>query len=200
MIIEGELKPNERINEITISQALGVSRGPLREACSAIAAMGLLEVIPNRGFFVRALTNDEALDLSQARAGVFACMAMMLAERVTNGQLKVLAGLLDQMDRIVETGVVHDYYPINLEFHRQIAEMAGNNRLAAIYQSFVRELHIQRYRALSSPDVLSVSNAEHWAIYNALKERDPLKAFVAARTHIGNGIVRTRVAGEPDKS
>ncbi|AYD03665.1 hypothetical protein NCHU2750_42820 (plasmid) [Neorhizobium sp. NCHU2750] len=198
MIIEGELKPNERINENGLSQKLGVSRGPIREACSAIAAMGLIEIIPNRGFFVRALTNDEAQDLSQARAGVFGCMAMLLAERITDGELKVLAGLLGKMDAFVETGIVHDYYPINLEFHRQIAHMAGNKRLEQIYQSFVRELHIQRYRALSSPDVLHVSNAEHRAIYEALKERDPLKAFVAARAHISNGIVRTRIAGEPD--
>jgi DNA-binding GntR family transcriptional regulator len=198
MIIEGELKPNERINENGLSQQLGVSRGPIREACSAIAAMGLLEVITNRGFFVRALTNDEAQDLSQARAGVFAFMAMLLAEKITEAQLVTLAGLLDKMDAVVETGVVHDYYPINLEFHRQIAKMAGNNRLEAIYQSFVRELHIQRYRALSSPDVLSVSNTEHRAIYDALVARDPLATFVAARAHITNGIVRTRIAGEPD--
>ena len=198
MIIEGELKPNERINENALSQRLGVSRGPIREACSAIAAMGLIDIIPNRGFFVRALTNDEAQDLSQARAGVFACMAMLLVEKITAPQLKVLAGLLKKMDAVVETGIVHDYYPINLEFHRQIAHMVGNNRLESIYQSFVRELHIQRYRALSSPDVLSVSNTEHWEIYKALEARDPLQAFVAALAHISNGIVRTRVAGEPD--
>lgn len=198
MIIEGELKPNERINENAISQRLGISRGPLREACSAIAAMGLIEIIPNRGFFVRALSNDEAQDLSHARAGVFACMATLLAEKITDKELDILAGLLKKMDAIVKTGVVHDYYPVNLEFHRQIAHMAGNNRLESIYQSFVRELHIQRYRALSSPDVLSVSNTEHRAIYDALKARDAMQAFVAARAHITNGIVRTRIAGEPD--
>lgn len=197
MIIEGELSPNERINENALSQRLGVSRGPIREACSAIAAMGLIEIIPNRGFFVRALSNDEAQDLSQARAGVFACMVMLLAERVTDKQLTELRGLLKKMDAIAKTGEVHDYYPVNLEFHRRIGEMAGNNRLELVYQSFVRELHIQRYRALSTGDTLAVSNAEHKAIVKALEERDPIAAFVAGRAHITNGIVRTRKAGEP---
>ncbi|MFC3073554.1 FCD domain-containing protein [Shinella pollutisoli] len=197
MIIDGELKPNERVNENGLSQRLGVSRGPIREACSALAAMGLIEIVPNRGFFIKALSNEEALDLSQARAGVFACMVMLLAERITDEQLAVLEDLLRRMDAVVETGDVHIYYPINLEFHGQLAHMAGNNRLEAIYQSFVRELHIQRYRALSSPTVLAVSNREHRAIYDALKERDPMKAFVAARSHILNGIVRTHKAGEP---
>ncbi|MET1026043.1 MAG: GntR family transcriptional regulator, partial [Dongiaceae bacterium] len=69
MIVDGELKPNERVNENALAQRLRVSRGPIREACSALAAIGLIEIVPNRGFFVRALSDEEALDLSEARAG-----------------------------------------------------------------------------------------------------------------------------------
>lgn len=200
MIIDGELKPNERVNENGLSQRLGVSRGPIREACSALSAMGLIEIIPNRGFFIRALSNDEAQDLSEARAGVFGCMTMMLAERVTDAQIAILKALLQRMDEIVEIGDVHVYYPVNLEFHKQIGQMAGNNRLNLIYQSFVRELHIQRYRALSSRDVLHISNAEHRGIVEALEARDPVRALTAARNHILNGIVRTRKAGQPGEA
>ena len=200
MIIDGELKPNERVNENGLSQRLGVSRGPIREACSALSAMGLIETIPNRGFFIRALSNDEAQDLSEARAGIFGCMAMMLAEHVTDPQVAILRELLDRMDELAESGDVHVYYPVNLEFHRQIGRMAGNKRLERIYQSFVRELHIQRYRALASPDVLPVSNAEHRAIVDAIEARDPVRAFTAARSHILNGIERTRKAGQPGDS
>ena len=198
MIIDGELKPTERINENGLSQRLGVSRGPIREACSALAAMGLVQIIPNRGFFIRAMSNDEAQDLSEARAAVFGCLAMILAARITDGQLRQLRRLLDRMDAHVASSDFESYYPLNLQFHKQITELAGNQRLAAIYQSFVRELHIQRYRALSSPDVLPVSNAEHRMIVDALATRDPVRALEAARTHILNGIVRTRRAGEPD--
>lgn len=194
MIIDGELKPNERVNENGLSQRLGVSRGPIREACSALAAMGLIEIIPNRGFFIRALSEEEALDLSQARAGVFGCMAMMLAERITDDEIAVLRVLLKRMDEIVEFGDVHVYYPVNLEFHKQIGRMAGNSRLESVYQSFVRELHIQRYRALSTPDILHISNQEHREIVDALEARDPIRSLIAARTHILNGIIRARNA------
>jgi DNA-binding GntR family transcriptional regulator len=197
MIIDGEIKPNERVNENALSQRLGVSRGPIREACSALAAMGLIEIIPNRGFFIRALSNDEAQDLSEARAGVFGCMAMMAAERITDQEIALLKGLVEKMEKLASGGDVHVYYPVNLEFHQQIASLSGNKRLAAIYASFVRELHIQRYRALSSPDVLHISNSEHRMIVEALEQRDPARAQIAARTHILNGIERTRKAGEP---
>ncbi|SHI48612.1 DNA-binding transcriptional regulator, GntR family [Aureimonas altamirensis DSM 21988] len=197
MIIDGELKPNERVNENGLSQRLGVSRGPIREACSALAAMGLIEIIPNRGFFIRALTNDEAQDLSEARASVFGCLAMMAAERITDDEVASLRALTDRMDEVASLNDVHIYYPINLEFHRRITELGGNKRLALIYQSFVRELHIQRYRALSSTDVLQVSNEEHKAIVDALAARDPARALTAARGHIMNGITRTRQAKKP---
>ena len=199
MIIDGDLKPNERVNENGLSQRLGVSRGPIREACSALAAIGLMEIIPNRGFFIRALSNDEAQDLSEARASVFGCMAMMLAERITDAEVAKLRDLVDQMDEIAKGGDVHVYYPVNLEFHRQISQMAGNKRLELLYQSFVRELHIQRYRALSSHDVLHISNEEHRAILDALEARDAVGSLVAARTHILNGIVRTRKASQPNQ-
>ncbi len=196
MIIDGEFQPNERVNENGLSQRLGVSRGPIREACSALAAIGLIEVIPNRGFFVRALSADEAQDLSQARASVFGCITMMLAEHVTDTQIATLRGLLQKMDDMVALGDVHYYYPVNLEFHRQLGLMCGNKRINTVYQSFVRELHIQRYRALSSPDVLHISNAEHKEIVDALEARDPARALIAGRAHILNGLARTRKAAE----
>jgi DNA-binding GntR family transcriptional regulator len=194
MIVEGEFTPNERINENALAQKLGVSRGPIREACSALAALGLIQIIPNRGFFVRELSESEARDVSEARAGVFACMAMLLAERITEAEVAGLTRLVDRMDALAKTAEVSDYYPVNLEFHSEIARLCGNMRLGQIYLGLARELHIQRYRALSSGDVLDVSNAEHRAILDALAARDPVKAFMAGRAHIVNGMSRTKRA------
>lgn len=194
MIVDGELKPNERVNENGLAQRLGVSRGPIREACSAIAAMGLIEIIPNRGFFVRALSDEEAIDLSEARAGIFGCMAMLAAERATEADVAALRELVDRLDDVALTGEVSVYYPVNLEFHDRLARTCRNARLAQMYRSLVRELHIQRYRALASGDVLEVSNAEHRAILDAVAAHDSFAAFQAGRAHIMNGIVRTRKA------
>lgn len=197
MIVDGEFTPNERINENGLAQRFGVSRGPIREACSALAALGLIQIIPNRGFFVRELSEAEAHEVSEARAGVFACMAMLLAERITDSEVARLRALVDRMDEIsAGGGEVSDYYAVNLEFHSELARMCGNGRLAQIYLGLARELHIQRYRALSSDDVLPVSNAEHRAILDALAARDPAAAFAAGRRHILNGMSRTDRAAQ----
>ena len=196
MIVAGDLTPNERINENALARRLSVSRGPIREACSALAAIGLIQIIPNRGFFVRELNAEEAIEVSQARAGVFACMTMMLAETATPVQIAALRALVERMEAIIPSGEVSRYYPVNLQFHAEVAKAAGNRRLEQIYQSLVRELHIQRYRALASGDVLGVSNAEHREIFEAIAARDPARAFKAGRAHILNGVTRTQRAKE----
>ncbi len=97
---------------------------------------------------------------------------------------------------LAKAGEVSDYYPVNLEFHSELAKMCGNERLAQIYLGLARELHIQRYRALASDAVLDISNHEHRAILDAVAAHDPQQAFAAGRAHIVNGAKRTRRATE----
>jgi DNA-binding GntR family transcriptional regulator len=194
MIVEGEFTPNERINENALAQRMKVSRGPIREACSALAALGLIQVIPNRGFFVRELSEEEARDVSEARAYIFASIVMCVARRIDDKGVALLRKLVDRMDALAADGEVSHYYPVNLEFHSELARISGNPRLAQMYLGLARELHIQRYRALASGDVLDVSNAEHRAIVDAASARDEQRAFAAGYAHIINGTARTRRA------
>jgi DNA-binding GntR family transcriptional regulator len=194
MIVEGEFTPNERINENALAQRLKVSRGPIREACSALAALGLIQVIPNRGFFVRELSEEEAKDVSEARAYLFACIVMGVAKNAGETGVTALRGLVERMDQLAESGEVSSYYPVNLAFHTELAKLCGNMRLAQMYLGLARELHIQRYRALASGDVLGVSNAEHREILDAVAAHDEQRAFAAGYAHIANGTARTRRA------
>ena len=187
MIVQGELKPQQRINENALAQKLGVSRGPIREACSALAAMGLVDVIPNRGFFVHALDEEEANEVIDAHAGVFAYIGMIIAERITEEDVAKLRVLVERMDEAAETGDVGYYYPINLEFHDTIVQLCGNQRLVQIYRSLIRELHVHRYRGVADGAELKVSNDEHRAIVDALDARDPQRTFAAMRQHIHAG-------------
>lgn len=203
MIVSGQFVPNERINELNLAQKLGVSRAPVREACRALAAIGLLEYIPNRGLFVRQLDEEELREVAEARAYVFASIAYVLAERVTDNAIGELSRLVKEMKEIARLGDVSAYYPINLRFHDSLCEMCGNRRLASTYQGFARELHVQRFRALSAGDNLGISNREHADILAALKVRDPLRAYIAGRAHVMNGFRRFKIdrlaeeTGEP---
>ncbi|WP_175577777.1 FCD domain-containing protein [Mongoliimonas terrestris] len=194
MVLDGRFKPTERINELALATQLGVSRGPVREACSALAALGLLESIPNRGFFVRRLDDAELAEVAEARAYVFASIVSAVALRSDAAAVADLRALLLAMDEAAERGNVRDYYPINLRFHTRLGELCRNRRLAGLYQGLARELHVQRYRALSNRNSLALSNAEHTAIVDAIAAGDDKRAFDAGLAHVLNGFARMRRA------
>lgn len=190
MILDGRFKPSERINELALAGQLRVSRGPIREALSALAATGLLENIPNRGFFVRCLDDAELSAVAEARAYVFASIAALAAGRASEADVGRLRAIIAALEAAAEAGDVRAYYPINLELHATLGDLANNRRLAAVYQGLARELHVQRYRALSAKNMLKVSNAEHREIVEAVAAGDADRAFKAGQAHVLNGFAR----------
>ncbi|HEY4192096.1 MAG TPA: GntR family transcriptional regulator, partial [Mesorhizobium sp.] len=67
LILSGEFSPGERLNENALAARFSVSRGPVREVCRALAEKGLLELIPNRGVFMRRIDEAEAAELYDLR-------------------------------------------------------------------------------------------------------------------------------------
>ena len=190
LILQGELAPDTRINELGLAERLGVSRGPVREACRTLQAFGLVESKPNRGFFVRLLTAEEAIEAYHARAAIIAYAGMTLAPIIEQPQLETLYHLLDQMDAVVGRGEVGTYDPINLKFHDSILRMAGNERLRQTYRDLLREQHLFRHRGLSHGDNLAVSNREHRLIVDSLAKGDATAAFNSMRDHVLLGMQR----------
>lgn len=190
LVLSGEFAPGERLNENALAARFSVSRGPIREACRALAEKGLLDVIPNRGVFMRTIDERKASELYDVRAGLFAAAIRILATKVTTEQLAVLEDLLSRMDACVETQSLDDYYPLNLEFHASLMRFAGNERLHGLYAELIKELHLFRERALTHGGGLSVSNSEHRRIVLALRAGDVSAATEEAFNHVLSGKAR----------
>jgi DNA-binding GntR family transcriptional regulator len=195
LILAGEFAAGERINENALSSRFGTSRGPVREAFRALAELGLVDLIPNRGVFIRKIEPREAEQLYDVRAGLFGLAARLLARTITDRQLQTLDGLLARMDAAAQS--LDEYYPLNLKFHELIVEFTGNQRLIEDYRQLVKELHLFRARGLVQGGGLAVSNAEHRAIVEALRVRDEKAAFEAAYGHVQEGKDRMRAASGP---
>ncbi|MEC9154122.1 MAG: GntR family transcriptional regulator, partial [Pseudomonadota bacterium] len=97
-ILSGEVPAGMRINENGLATELGVSRGPIREACRGLVEMGLLITIVNRGFFVREVTDKDAIDVYNVRASLMRLAGETLAGRITDAQLGLLGDLIEKMD------------------------------------------------------------------------------------------------------
>ena len=184
MIMNGELRGGDKVNEINLSEKFGTSRGPLREACRALAQEGLLVAIPNRGVFVREIDLREALEVYDVRSALDELMGRLIAERATDAQVKELYGLIDTMDRAAAERDLELYYPANLEFHNRLLAYANNQRLERLYKSLIKELHLFRRKGLLQLGSMRISNEEHRQIVQTIEARDPIAAGVSMKSHV----------------
>ncbi|GAA2234966.1 FCD domain-containing protein [Herbiconiux moechotypicola] len=190
LITSGELAPGDRLAEVQLSARLGVSRGPIREAITALERDGLIEQIPNRGAFVRVVSEVEARGLYEIRSALFG-LACELAARRSGGAAAIeFRALLASMRTVAERDDAAAYYELNREFHRALLTASGNPRLGEEYESISREINLFRARALSIHENIESSLGEHEEIAAAVVEGRASDARDLATRHVANGFER----------
>ena len=169
MIIRGELQAGDRINESALAEMLSISRGPIREACRSLEKSNLVRVVMNRGVFVREMSVDQAAEIYDVRAHLFGLAGRLAASRVTLRDLAELRGMVAEMG---EAKDIDSYYPLNVAFHARLVELSGNSRVAELYYSLGKELHLFRRRGLVGGGAIVLSNQEHMRIVEALRDHN----------------------------
>jgi phosphonate utilization transcriptional regulator len=197
MILEGEIAPGEKLTEARLSERLGVSRGPIREAFRMLEESGLVRQEKNRGVFVRDIAHDEAAEIYDLRAAMDELAGRKLAASVTPVQMKALRGLVERMEAAVKADDRDAYHLLNLQFHDTLVEFAGNRKLAALYARLVKELALFRRRNLADAAVLPHSAAEHRGILKAIASGDAALAGRALYEHAMESKARALRAATP---
>ena len=187
LILSGELPTGSRVNENAIALRLGVSRGPVREACRALVELGLLDLIPNRGVFVRRMDRHDVEEVYDLRAGLTGLAGSLLAARISDADVERLRALVTAMDESAAVGDFPSFYPVNLEFHDIILQLTGNKRLMKNYRALIKEFQLFRTHGLVQPNALRESNEEHHAILDALERRDSVAAYDTSFRHVMHG-------------
>jgi DNA-binding GntR family transcriptional regulator len=183
-ILGGDLQPGDRLQEAAIAQQVGVSRGPVREALRALQENGLVTYSPNRGVWVTKLSPEEVQHLLDVRLALEGLAARLAAPRMHGEASGVLSRLVERMRDAATTGSPKDLIPLDVEFHRSVAELSGNRYLArhvALVSAQAR-LHFVASQLLSS-DGLSISTS-HAELLDALQSHDPDLAERAMHKHI----------------
>lgn len=195
MILGGTLPPGSKLNEMALAQRFGVSRGPLREALRMLEESGLIRQEKNRGASVRKIGLAEAADIYDVRAGLDAVAGRLLAERITQVQLRALRRMTDTM-RQVKAGEVDRFHTLNLRFHDSLVEMAGNAVLTEQYRKLCKLLVLFRRRNLMAPMAIPMFADEHSAIVDLLEAHDGPGAAEALYAHAQGGRQRMLRDGE----
>jgi DNA-binding GntR family transcriptional regulator len=169
MIIRGELQSGDRINESALAEMFNISRGPIREACRSLEKSHLVRVVTNRGVFVREMSVAQAGEIYEVRAHLFGLAGRLAASRITSQDIAQLRAMVSEMQDAQD---IDTYYPLNVAFHTRLVELSGNNRVAELYCSLSKELHLFRRRGLVMGDSIISSNHEHVRIVEALSDHN----------------------------
>lgn len=187
LILGGEYLPGQRLNELSLSARIGVSRGTIREAVRSLEYARLVHIVPNRGVVVRKVDVPEALELYEVRAGLARTAGRLAAERATRIQLQSLAELYEKMEAAIDDNDPVTFSATNHLFHDSILSIASNARLQELDLSVRNEMQLYIRHGVLGEVQLKTSNQEHERILTALKARDANAAGLEFEQHILNG-------------
>lgn len=185
-ILTSTLKPGVRIDQNQVAETLSVSLAPVREALNALGAEGLVTIIPRRGAFVTEVSLADLDELYFARALIEGETIYHAIAHLSNADLNELQALVDRM-KTVAVGQAEDvdaYIALNREFHLRIYSALKNQHLVQTIRSMWERSELYRYRYMLLVHDTKRIHAEHQAILNACKDRDPARAKQAAVHHI----------------
>jgi GntR family transcriptional regulator of vanillate catabolism len=196
LILDGELKPAERIAEIPLGERLGVSRTPLRLALAQLDHEGLVEALPSGGFAVRSFSRQDVVDAIELRGVLEGTAARFAAERLERpSELEALHGCVAQIDRLVRPDrpiidALDRYAELNERFHELLGELAKSPLLRAELERasampFASPTAFVRVQAEleESHVILYVAQTQHRALLEAIEAREGTRAEAIAREH-----------------
>jgi GntR family transcriptional repressor for pyruvate dehydrogenase complex len=182
LILQGKLKPGQKLpSERVLAGQLGVGRSSVREATSALLALGIVEIRPGEGVFVRSdfprstiasvewsslLINGHSNDLIEARIAVETSTARLAAERATPADRKQLRELVAQMSTSLE---LEAFIDVDLKFHLTLAQASQNIVLREILTGIQQLMRGSMRQVLQVPELRTLAIEQHRGLYQAVE-------------------------------
>ncbi|MGI8459349.1 MAG: FadR/GntR family transcriptional regulator [Propionibacteriaceae bacterium] len=204
----GTVEPGTRLPaERQLAQTMGVGRSAIREALAALEVLGVVDVRPGSGTYLRGGTSEllpqtlswgmllgqpKTRELVEVRHGLEVQVARLAASAITDEQLAELSAQLTIMR--VSGSDFEAFVAADMIFHQVLTAGAANGLLEQILQSVRSLLRVWVERALNDAEHARVTCREHAAIVAALRHRDPEAAAVAMSEHMDSAGARLLAA------
>jgi DNA-binding GntR family transcriptional regulator len=179
-IIAGRLGPRQRLIELEIGAAHGVSRAPVREALLMLQRDGLV-VRAGRGFEVAGVSAAEAADMFEILAHLEELTTRLATPHLGAPGLRALRGILRDMAAVSRRDDVAAYYALNIRFHQIIRDACPNRPLIDLLDSLGKKTLRLRRLAMSIAGRMPVPLVEHQRILAVLEKGDAAAAGRRAR-------------------
>lgn len=188
-IVEGRIRPNERLVEADLAKRLNVSRTPVRESMPQLVADGLV-VSLRRGWVVREHSLPEIQDIFEVRAALEGYAARLAAERATDAQIDDIVRIHESYVTARQESTRGHLIAHNDDFHNAVIAASGNARLAEQIQRNSDFYFVHRIGGFLSDDDVRTSIAGHQQLVDALVARDPERAEDVARFCVLEGLAK----------
>ena len=184
LILSGELEPRSRINEMALCARFSISRTPLREAIKLLAAEGLLELLPNRGARVAAISDVEIDEIVEVVAALEGAAGELACRHITPDEIEALTVLTADMVQAWRQKDYARYFLRNQEIHAGIMAAARNQSLQTVYNSLSGRVQRARYSANKTPPQWNQAIKDHERMLELLARRDGAKLGQLLRDHL----------------
>lgn len=185
-IMSREIGPDDRLVQEKLATELEISRTPVREALLRLEKEGVLHLANSGGFRLAKITEEETLELYQARTAIEGQAARILAARNDPEELEGLRDVIRHNERMTNPST-KDYFVANRTIHRAFMEAAGNRFLLEMFDMiWGRAMAFHLFAAIENTDIAS-SLGNHMALVDVLATGDRSKALEALTAHIQDG-------------
>lgn len=186
-ILNGDLKPGDKIVEGVYAEMFNTSRSPIREAIYMLTTEGLIERIPRKGAFVKGYTLSEIQDLLDVRNNIEILSAKRIHEPHKKKDLLAdLKSMLKEMDKCTNQ---FEYVQLNYAFHYTIIKFSESAVLEGVYSKISFPLLRIQGIHFSQRETIERSKEDHRKIYDYLKNNKIDEFIELLRTHTENVIL-----------
>ncbi len=186
IIIEGELRPRDKLNEVEIAKRLGVSRGPVREAARQLQEKGLLDAHAFRGSFVRALGQLEVAEIYALRSVLESTAVAEATRLATPADLADIERALRESETAAFSNAKSRMIEADVAFHTAICRAGHNGRITETFIKLATELRLVHLLMNPDPHRMRAAAKSHAAILEDIKSRGLDRAVGAIRGHIND--------------
>jgi len=183
-IVSGALSPNTQISEAELSERLGVSRTPVREALIKLAEDGLVQIVPQVGTFVAPISVVSVKEAQFIREQLECALVVEAVKRIDAASLRRLRDNLNEQRHATQDGDWDRFYALDESFHGILAGVAGHPTVWRVIQQSKVHMDRVRHESFRMPDHMAHLMIQHAAIVDAVAHGNSQQAQEELRRHL----------------
>lgn len=189
LIINNELTYQKIYSETKLSQELGISRTPLRDAIHRLAQEGYIDIIPSKGFRIHQLTKQDVDETFQVRSALECYCTFQIAQgantRKAKRLFKELDWIMEELKEILDTTQsITEFSEYDFEFHTKIVNYLENEQFTSIFATFMYRMRKLAELSLAHRGRMKDTYDEHLAILEAMKAGDTQHIYEITLKHM----------------